>query len=212
MKSTKQGATYYKYSILLICFIIGALLFRGCKCGGEKVKEPPIVRIDTFWKKQDTFISYVPQPYKVLVPYKVKGETIYKDSVSLIEVVPTDTAEMLTDYRSIRYYKDSFQVKYGKVFSYDTVRNNRIIGKGIATSFNIPVVTKTYTIEAQKRNVVLFGVSLIGNKASPLFGTEFTLDLKNKNDRVYEVGGLLLKGGDLYYKAGIRWPIYLHKK
>lgn len=214
----KPGPTYFKYSVLLICFIAGVFMFRGCKCNKEKIKQAPVVTIDTFWKKQDTFISYVPTPYKVSVPFKVEVpqnndflvlQAAEKDAI--IDIL-SDSLKTMRDYLTTRYYYDSFKVQYGKVYARDTVQFNRLTGASIATLFSIPVVTKTVTIEARKRNVVLFGFSALGNKISPLYGTEFTLDLKNRNDRVYEAGALLLKGGDLYYKAGIRWPIRLTKK
>lgn len=213
----QQGATYFKYSVLFICFLVGAFLFRGCKCNKEKIKEIPVVRIDTVLEKQDTFISYVPTPYKVLVPFKVEAPkdndfliNQISEKESIIDIL-SDSLKTMRDYLTTRYYYDSFKIQYGKVYARDTVQFNRLIGKSVATSLTIPVITKTYTIEARKRNVVLFGLGAISNKNSPLYGTSFTIDLKNKQDRIYEVGGMLLKGGDFYYTGSIKWPIRLNK-
>lgn len=213
----KNGATYFKWSVLLICFLVGAFLFRGCNCGREKIKEVPVITIDTVWMKSDSVISYVPQPYKVLVPYKV---SIPKDNDSIlleqairdgIITSKDDTISILREYLTTRYYDTTFKVQYGTVRIRDTVSTNKFIGRSVATSFKIPVVIKTMTIEAQKRNVLLFGLGFLGNKISPLYGTEISLDLKNKNDRVYEVSALLLKSGDLYYKAEVKFPIRLKR-
>ncbi len=214
----KNGATYFKWSVILICFMAGVFMFRGCKCNKEKIKEVPIVRVDTFWKKQDTLISYVPAPYKVLVPQRIEVpqnndylvlQSAEKDAI--IEAL-SDSLKTMRDYLTTRFYYDSFMVQYGKVYSIDTVQFNRVIGKSISVNISVPIVHEVRTIQAQKRNVVLFGFGAIGNKISPLYGTEFTLDLKNRQDRIYEGGAILLRGGELYFKGSIKWPIRLTKK
>lgn len=206
----KNGATYFKYSVLLICFLVGAFLFRGCNgCGSWKATKDTIsVKVETIKEvvKHDT--SYVPKERKINVPSFVHDTLETTEYITL----KVDTAKILKDYNSTRFYFDTLRNKYGNIIVMDTVSHNKITGRGIQTNLGMITTIKTYTIEAQKRNVILFGAGFIGNKVSPLYGTEISLDLKNKQDRVYEVSALLLKGGELYYKAGIRWPIRLTKK
>lgn len=213
----KNGATYFKYSVLLIGIIACIYLTKSCNCG--KSKGVTIIKtvIDTQWDKQDTFISYVPQPYKVSVPYKVEIP-ILSDSLILSGAIKDglisaqkDSIGILRYYLSTRYYSDSFKVQYGKIYTQDTVTQNRIVGKSVRMGFNIPVITRTVTLQAQQRNVVLFGVGIFGNEVSPLYGAEATIDLKNKQDKIYELGAVLLRGGQFYYKAGIKIPIHLSK-
>lgn len=214
----KNGSVYFKWSVVLIGIIAIVYLSRSCSCGKPKPVEVIKVVVDTVWKKQDSLISYVPTPYKVAVPYRVE---IPEDNDSLILAAAikdglisaqSDSLSVLRDYLTTRYYDDSFAVQYGKVRVQDTVFANSIVGRGVSTSFNVPVITKTFTIEARKRNVVLFGVGLMGNKISPLYGAELSLDFKTKKDKIYEAGAVLLRGGELYYKAKLLIPISLRKK
>jgi hypothetical protein len=207
--TTKQGISIFWGIVVLAAIIFLFYVFRGCFFKGTKpaTSDTISVKIDTQWLKQDTFISYVPQPYKVNVPipYYVHDSTI-KYSVEKV-----DSLAILKDYLSTKYYKDVVTVPYGSVTINDTVTKNLISGRGVLSNINVPVVTKTVTIQAQQRNVVLFGVGLLGNKISPLYGAEATLDFKNKKDRIYEAGIVVLRGGDLYYKGSIKIPIRLHK-
>lgn len=214
----KRSPSYFKWSVVLIGIIAVVYITKTCNCGREKIKEVPVVKIDTVWQKQDSFISYVPKPYKVTVPYKVEIP-ITNDSIVLAAAIKdgiissqADSLSILRDYLSTRYYDDSFKVEYGKVRIQDTVFANSIVGRGVSTTFNVPVITKTYTIESKPRNILYFGIGALGNEVSPLYGTNAKLLLKNRRDRIYEIGCTLLRGGELYYGVGIDIPIKLKSR
>jgi len=207
----KNGIQYFKYSTYIVIAILAFIYARSCNCGREYTKPTQdtisvktVVIHDTI--KQDT--HYIPVVRKVIVPL-ISHDTLYRPS---LPPEPINNDQVVLDYYTKRYYKDTVKNKYGDIVIEDTVTENKLVGHGVKTNLDIPTVVKTYTIEARQRTVLLFGVGMIGNKVSPLFGTEATLDLKTKSDKIYEVGAILLRGGDLYYKISTKIPIRLRKK
>lgn len=211
----KKGETYFKYSVMLMIAVIIFLIFR--KCGSCVGTRPPkndttIVR-DTQWIQIKTDTQYIPQPYKV-VKYKFDTLFLDKEQPSFnYDSLPKHVQAIISEYYTKKFYSDSFDVKYGKLYLSDTLWYNRIIGKGFKLDQSIPEITETITIvkHEKKKNIGYFGIGAFGNLNTPLYGTTADFSIKWKNDKIYSVGGILTKGGDLYGKFEIKIPIRFKK-
>jgi len=206
----KNGIQIFKYSTYIVIAILAFMYAKSCNCGRTQPVTQDTIRVKTLvihdTIKQDT--HYIPLVRKVIVPL-ISHDTLYKPS---LPPEPINKDRVISDYYTVKYYKDTVKNKYGDIVIEDTVIENKLSGQGVKTNFIFPTTFKTYTIEAKPRTVLLFGVGMIGNQVSPLYGTEATLDLKTKSDKIYEVGAILLRGGDLYYKISTKIPIRLRKK
>lgn len=87
------------------------------------------------------------------------------------------------------YYRDSFSTRYGRYYISDTVSRNRIAGRSISGSENVPVITQTITkAVAEKRRVKGFLVgSVQGNYFQPVQAVGGGFMLQFKSDNAVEV-------------------------
>jgi hypothetical protein len=206
----KNGSSIFKSLVPAIIVAMFFLWFKGCNCNGsgKATRDTISVKVETIKEviRHDT--SYVPKERKINVP------SFIHDTLETTEYITqkVDTAKILKDYNSTRFYFDTLNNKYGSIIITDTVRHNQLVGRGIQTNLGMITTIKTYTVTEKKRNVVYVGAGLLGSPTSPLYGTEINLDLKNKSGKIYEIGAVLLRGGDLYYTVGLKWPIHLTKK
>jgi hypothetical protein len=197
----KNGPQYFKYSVIGIC-VLAILFFVDRRCSPKKVEEnPTVVETKTIERVRDSIV-YVPMPYKV-VQEKIEYAHLPMANVPSI----TDTAGILRDYFASRYYKDTRKVKGGEVTIFDTVAANRIVGRSLTTNIEKEIITKTVTLAVPKRSIGYFTMGAFGNQNSIVYGTEAGLAIKNKSDRIYKVGAVLTRGGDLYYEAEVMIPI-----
>ncbi len=197
----KKGETYFKYSALLICAVMLFLLLRRCgnEAGSKHVTDTVSVTVTKTIEVVKTDTHYIPKIRKINT---TDTEYVYMPKmVRQPGSTPTTT-----------YYSDTIPNKYGNFIVNDTLRGDSIIGRGIKTNISVPTITKTYTIQAQQRTIVYMGAGLIGNQGTPLFGTSANLALKTKNDKVYSIGAVLTKGGQVYYTFNFLIPIRLTKK
>lgn len=204
----------------LVVGILIMMLLRRCGDGGVKPihNDTISVKIDTFYTEAKIDTHYIPKPYKIIVPYEVEVPT---DNDSLILALAikdgllsskSDSISVLRDYLTKKYYYDSFKVTYGKIYVADTVFANSIIGKGVSASFNVPTITRTFTVEAKKRTLFYLGGDIYGNLNSPIYGVGAAAGIKFRNDKYYEIKALLSKEGVPIYGFGFRLPIRLNKK
>jgi len=206
----KNGIQIFKYSTYIVIAILAFMYAKSCNCGRTQPATQDTIRVKTLvihdTIKQDT--NYIPVVKKVIIPV-ISHDTLYRPS---LPPEPINNDRVVLDYYTVKTTSDTIKNEYGNIIINDTVTENRIYRRGVKTNLDIPTVVKTYTIEARQRTVLLFGVGMIGNETSPLYGTEATFDLKTKSDKIYEIGAILLRGGDLYYSAGFKIPIRLRKK
>lgn len=166
------------------------------------------VKVDTVYVKADTVIKYIPQPYRV----EYRDSVILHDTLETFETITQqiDTSRVVNQYFATRYYDDTKQVKYGEVTIFDTVSQNRIIGRSIFVDQDIPVVTKTVTLSQPKRMVGYIGIIGIGNKHYLPYASGLTFDLKLKNDFTIGTGALITQEQPMYLLT-LRVPIRFRK-
>jgi len=207
-------ANIIKWITILIVAILIFLMFR--RCGHTDVKpvknDTVKIKVDTYIHHYDTVVVKIPVPYKITYhdTLEVEGEPVL--TYLPIDSFPPVVRKMLNEYNATKYYKDSLNVKYGKVIVSDTLRWNRITGHSIATTFNIPEVTRTITLNAPRRTIGLLGLEAIGNKSTPFYAVGASFGLMFRNQKYYGIGALLDKNGDLWYKVNVMLPIRLHKQ
>lgn len=193
-----------KWLAILAGIILVWLLFR--ECNGNKPPEVTQIRIDTVWGKPKDSIVYKDKlvPYKVLIRQPGTTDTITEAELIFI---PSDT----TDYWSQKFYRDTVQADYGSIVIDDTVTQNALQGRSVRTSFNLPVVTKTVTVQAQKRNVLYIGGGALGNKQNLLYATEISLGIKFKNEVYWGIRGMVLTNNQPVYGVSVLLPIRTRK-
>lgn len=167
------------------------------------------IKRDTVWLVTQGDTVYTPVPYSVT-------NTIYKplyktDTLEITEVLPTDTAAILSRFYQKVFYSDTQTNKYGKIVIDDTIYRNRIASRRIITDMKIPEVTNTVTL-VKNRNVVYFGVSAVGSPTNPLYAVGGDISLKSRNAKMYSIGAFTTKEGTVYYQAGVKIPIRLIKQ
>lgn len=206
--------TYFKWSVALILGVLAFIFGKSCNCNGKGT----LVKTDTISVTHDTVIHHydttfvsVPKPYKVTYHDTLESEgpvTYYP-----IDQYPPAIQKMLTEYNATKFYKDSLQLKYGKVYVADTLRWNRITGQSITANLSIPEITNTVTIQTQapRRVTGFIGAEIIGSPTTPFYMTGVNLGLMMRSQKYYGIGALLDKNGNVWYKGEFKIPIRLHK-
>lgn len=203
---------YITTLIFAIAIVIITLQLRSCFCGGgQQTRDTVSVKIDTVWQRvKDTILLDHPVPYKV-VYYK---EKVLRDTLETVETVlqHVDSARILNQYLSVRPYDTTIQVQYGTIQLIDTVTQNRITGRSVFLTQDIPIVKETVTLTQPKRVVLYFSIAAIGNKDHLPYASGAGLGLKLKNDAFIEGMGYFLSGDQpAMYGASIKIPIRFRK-
>jgi hypothetical protein len=168
-------------------------------CGTKRCEDKVttrVIRDTTYITHRDTAARYVPRITTVIEPVHI----LMRDTMVLF--LDVDTAAILRDYFTTRYYRDSMQTKYGQVTVMDSVRENRIVSRSWATNFSIPVVKETIT-QRQRTQLYAGFSALTGQRA---VGAEINLTLKTKKDQQYEVGAGLF-GTQWYGRIGTKFKL-----
>lgn len=207
----KNGATYFKYSTVLIIVLASLWFFRDCNHTGvvNPTKHDTIsVLVDTGYivYQHDTFT--VPHPYKIV--YHDTLHYFVHDS-GRIEYERVDTAALIADYTSTKYYRNVHPSTYGIITVFDTLTYGRLDGEGIHENLSIPVITKTVTLQQSKRNILYFGMGAYTDKSWSLTATSASIAMKFKNDKIVSFNGILFKGGNVGIGGSFYFPIKLHK-
>jgi hypothetical protein len=202
----------------LVAFaLIAYLLFRTVKaCNGL----PTIGRRDTTNVKRDTVVFVVKtdtiykiEPEFVGVTNTIHVPTYIHDTLETFEV-RVDTVKAVTaypDYMAVRYYSDTQRLARGTVIIQDSVTQNKIKLRRLQTFGTDTTITNTVTLKQPKRLVMYFGVSGMGSQKTPLFGAGMDLSVKWRDDRIFTTG-VILNRNDIFYQAGVKWPIRLRKQ
>lgn len=207
--NSQQRVSIFKYGVILIIAVMLFMFWRGCRNEGIGDPGPDTisVKIDTVWVQTKTDTFY--QPAIVKTKYVPGYRT---DTIETFEYVNVDTTAILKDYLATRYYQDSVAVQYGKVYVNDTVSKNKIVSRGVKTSFSIPVVKETITIARQPKNIAYIGFEGLGNHEDIIYGVGASFGFKLKNDKYYGVKALMSKDGNPLYGVEFKIPIRLNKK
>lgn len=209
----KNGATYFKYGAPIIALLIIWFILRDLGCGrsngGTKTTTDTITIIrDTVIVEIDTFVSYVPKPYKVVEHDTLEIEL---DPVVKWKEIPEVVLNAYKDYYSKKYYKDSFDVAYGKLYMDDTVHKSAITGRSFSLKQSIPEITNTVIVD-KHRTKLYFGLSVAGNVKEPLSYVGADISLLMKNQNLIGIQGGLLKGGNTIYGINYKKLITFRKK
>lgn len=203
----KQGATYFKYSVILIGIVVLFLLFRRCGDGDKKVTSDTLkVKIDTFYMPSKTDTFYRPPIVKTEYRSVIKYKTDTLESFSTV-----DTSEILKDFFAVNYYEDEIQVEYGKVIIHDTITTNMIAGRVVKTEFKIPVIEKTITVTRPPKNIFYVGFGAMGSEQNFIEQTKVSFGFKAKNDKYYGLEGALSREGSVLAGFEVKIPIRLKK-
>lgn len=174
------------------------------------------VKTDTVWMIAQGDTVYVPEVRTI-----TNTNTIYKplyktDTLETIEVLPADTAAIISRFYQKAFYSDtvsntdSVLRRYGYVLVNDSVHQNRITYRRVITNLKIPEVTNTVTL--QKNKIVIYvGASVMGTPTAPLYAVGGDLSMKSRNGKIYSVGAMSTKTGEMYYKAELKAPIRLRR-
>lgn len=187
------------YRLMLLAAVV-YILFQQM-CGTKQCEDKVVTRVirdTTYITERDTVARYVPKITKEIEPQFI----VLRDSLLFFKDV--DTATILRDYFTTRYYLDSIATKYGNVTVMDSVRENRIVSRSWATNFNIPVVKET--IIQKPRTQLYAGFSALSGQRA--IGAELNFTLKTKKDQQYEVGAGLF-GTQWYGRIGTKFKITL---
>ncbi len=185
---------------IIIVFLLLVLMFRTCKNSYPTTSPTQIIR-DTTWIIKDSVVYSKPQVVKV-IPATQSKEYHTK------EYLPdTNYSKLLLQYREVvdrllssNIVKDSIKIdSIGNVFITDTINNNLITGRSVATSLKYPIVKETLTVYEKKKNQLYLGFSVTGNAVTSLNGE---LLFKNKKDNMFGLSAGICSNGIIY---GVRY-------
>lgn len=164
-------------TLLIVALAVILLLQRNCS--GDKTVEPEvIVTIETKWDTvKVTQTEYIPK-------WRTKVVTEY-DTVPI--PLNVDTLEILKDYYSKYYYKDTLTLDtLGFLVLSDTVTMNRISNRSFTSNIKIPTTTITKETYLNKRELY-WGLGVQGRTDQLNYlGGEFLY--KTKNKQMYGLG------------------------
>lgn len=202
----------------VIAALLGIIIFLRM-CSGNNTSNQPQTKCDTVVKEnRDTVYLDAwqqtgwirPEPKTVTVTI-TKHDTLEISQVKIVKSV-VDTGAILKDYFAKRYYKDSVESVYGRIWIEDTVSQNKIAARRVTANFRNPVVTNTVTKSEQKHLQLYADLLVQGSKSSPFSGFGGGFTLKTKQDKIYRLDALQDIKGDLLIQAGTSFLIHGRKK
>lgn len=194
--------------VAIIAIIWLTLQVKSCTGGSQQGSDTLSVKRDTVWKEYKKDTQYIPQPYAVTYYHKIVDHDtieVYKEGIKV------DTGRILEQYFATRHYDETLQVQYGSARLKDTVTQNRITGRSIILTQDIPFVKETVTMLQPKRVILYFSIGAIGNRNHLPYASGAGLGLKLKNDAMIEGMGYLT-GDAPMFGASIKIPIRLRKQ
>jgi hypothetical protein len=182
-------------TIALIIVVILLARCKGCKEAGTIVKTDIVTTIihDTV---PFSTIVYVPQPYAIEQPVYVEGKEVIRE---------VDTAAILKDYYSTRFYSDTQSLDRATVIINDQISENRIkqrqvYGNVIHDSIK---TTITNTIVLPRKNELYGGVISQGGDNSPMSLGGSILFVQKKGWGI-EAAALIDTKGNLIYQGSLK--------
>jgi hypothetical protein len=166
---------------------------------GQKLSKVDTVTVHDTIKEAFTMPVYVPQPYRIEVN---KPVPVYVEGKEVIREV--DTANILKDYFSTRFYSDTQNVTNAQIIINDQVSENRIKQRQVLGTIEKEIVTNniTNTIEAKKRNALYGGV--IGQGGGVPMALGGSVMFIHKKGIGLEAGALLDTKGKLIYQGSFK--------
>ena len=163
---------------VVIFLLASALIFKSCKTT-PLPKPTTIIKIDTFYTKKDTVkVESIIPVYKT-IPGKSSVDTVH-------DTIPIPVLKQ--DFYATRVYKDSLYYDSSYVKVYDTLSQNKLIGRGYAFHLSYPTIVKTITTTLPQRAEWFYAFGVAGNKIYPFYGVDANIMLKARNGNLFSVG------------------------
>lgn len=164
-----------KIKNLMLILLVLVLGFFVCSPNKQEAISTTITKVDTLYKR-DTLVKYK------------KGNTIpfvVLDTLYLIDsMIIRDTPQMIDNYISVKAYSDTLRINTdNSVYIYDTISQNRIIGRSYKADLTTKTVLVNTTNTIYKSKNELF-VGLIGDlrRSDNVLGVGVGLSYKKKNE------------------------------
>ena len=181
---------------ILIVILLGIILFlKNC--------QEPQVKFET---KTETKIEYK----EVEIEKEVYVPEYYEKIVTNLDTVlvnnPIDTLEILKEFYSKFYYKDTISLDtLGFIVINDTITQNRIMSRDFTSTLIIPEKTIKQTVYVHPR-LFFTGPSMsFTGEGFDRFQWDFYM--KDKKNRLYNLGLGVNNKGDGLISTGIKWEI-----
>lgn len=182
---------------MVLLLFIGALLIlnQPQACNSIKNGSDTIIVRDTTWiTKIEKYPVYTPGPTKIL-----PGDTEWM-------YLPIDTTALLKDYHTMRIYKDTIRIDtFGYASWIDTVVKNKITKRHKHLKYEIPIITKTITINNYYKQKRQLNTSVLLDL--PRFTIYGGLLYEDRKDKIYQLNvGYGLNGPT--FNVGMSFPLW----
>ncbi len=210
---------YFDYKVLIILFFLTLSVVEFINPGGYLPNRTVLVpQIDS-----------IPYPVHDTIPYEVEVEVEVPVEVEVEKLVEVPVIQKVDTEAIIRMYSENKQFKkdilelpgnIGTVTLFDTISNNRILGRSFTSKVKQKVIKDTIFTPLPRKNEIYFGVDAKFDKPNVinLIGVGFIV--KDKDDKhLYKLGvgvsntvgpdgtnGTLspFLGGGVYWKLNIK--------
>jgi len=212
---------YFDYKNLIILFLISLTIFEFFNPKGYLPNR-------TFYITQ---IDSIPYAVHDTIPYEVEVEVEVEVPVEVEKLVEVEVIQKVDTEAIVKLYSENKQFKkdilelpgnIGTVTLFDTISNNRILGRSFTSKVKQKVIKDTIFTPLPRKNELYFGVDAKFDKPNVvnLIGVGFIL--KDKDDKhLYKLGvgvsnivGPDGTNGTLspFLGGGVYWRLNLKKK
>jgi hypothetical protein len=212
---------YFDYKNLIILFFISLSIFEFFNPGGYLPNR-------TFYITQ---IDSIPYAVHDTIPYEVEVEVEVEVPVEVEKLVEVEVIQKVDTEAIVKLYSENKQFKkdilelpgnIGTVTLFDTISNNRILGRSFTSKVKQKVIKDTIFTPLPRKNELYFGVDAKFDKPNVvnLIGVGFILkDKDNKHLYKLGVGVSNIVGPDgtngtlsPFLGGGVYWRLNLKKK
>jgi hypothetical protein len=216
----KKYFDYKNITILSLIVLIILILLNPKGCIPIRTKTIEISQIDTVpFPVHDTVEVEVEVEVPIEVPVEVRVEKTIEVPVN--QVVDTQAiVKLFSENRQFK--KDILELpnNVGTITLYDTISNNRILGRSFTSKLKQKIVRDTVKIILPPKNLLYFGFESSFNPPDLVNNVGIGLMYKTKSEKIYKVmGGVTNRtvdgvNGTLspYFGGGVYWKIELKKK
>lgn len=206
--------------IILLTILIVLILLNPKGCIPSRTKTIQLTTIDSIpYPVYDTLIEEV----EVEVEVPVEVEVLVEKTVEIEKIQPVDTAaivKLFSENKQIKKDVLQLQDNIGTITIFDTISNNRILGRSFSSKIKQKIIRDTLKIELPPKNLWYFGVESSITQPDLINNLGVGLMYKGKNEKIYKItGGLTNRTVDgvngkftPYVGGGVYWKINLKKK
>jgi hypothetical protein len=203
-------------SILLVIIIIILLNPKGCI--PARTETITISKTDTlYYEYYDTI------PIETEIEIEVPIEVIKETTIEVPVLQKVDTTEIIKLFSENKQFKkDILELpgSIGTITLYDTISNNRILGRSFTSKLKQKIVRDTVEIILPPKNVLYFGIESSLNSPDLINNIGVGVMYKTKSEKIVKVmGGVTNRtidgvNGTLspYIGGGVYWKIDFKKK